>query len=247
MEETDSDPFAEVIILVADALFQPLSIPVIIGLIVMVVLILCSALISGAEVAFFSLGPAHFQSIRSEKHKNGESLMLLLEQPKRLLATILIANNFVNVAVIVLSTYIISVLFCLDNHPLLAFVLQVIGVTALLLIFGEIMPKILAATRPLRFALMMTLPFRFLIGFFYPLSTLLVKSSGIVDRRIIRKTQQISMSDLSQAIELTSDKDAKDEERKMLKGIVKFGEIDAKEIMKPRLDITAVDVSTRYH
>jgi len=247
LEETDSDPFAEVIILVADALFQPLSIPVIIGLIVMVVLILCSALISGAEVAFFSLGPAHFQSIRSEKHKNGESLMLLLEQPKRLLATILIANNFVNVAVIVLSTYIISVLFCLDNHPLLAFVLQVIGVTALLLIFGEIMPKILAATRPLRFALMMTLPFRFLIGFFYPLSTLLVKSSGIVDRRIIRKTQQISMSDLSQAIELTSDKDAKDEERKMLKGIVKFGEIDAKEIMKPRLDITAVDVSTKYH
>ncbi|MBE0639791.1 MAG: gliding motility-associated protein GldE [Bacteroidales bacterium] len=231
----------------ADVIFQPLSLPVVIGLVVMLILIFCSALISGAEVAFFSLGPSQVKTIRSEKLKNGESLLELLEQPKRLLATILIANNFVNVAVIVLSTFIISDLVYLDSNPVLAFLLQIIAVTALLLIFGEIMPKILAASRPLRFALIMTTPFKFLINFFYPLSTLLVKSSGIVDRRISRKNNQLSMSELSQAIELTSNDNSPVEERKILKGIVKFGEIEAKEIMKPRLDVTATDISITYH
>lgn len=247
MEDTDSDPYAKVLMVAADVIFQPLGFQVIIGLIVMLILILCSALISGAEVAFFSLGPSQIKTIRSDKLKNGEALLTLLEQPKRLLATILIANNFVNVAVIVLSTFIISELVYLDSNPIFAFILQIIVVTALLLIFGEIMPKILAASIPLRFALMMTSPFKYMVSLFYPFSTLLVKSSGIVDRRISRKNTHLSMSDLTQAIELTSNENSPAEERKILKGIVKFGEIDAKEIMKPRLDVTTVDISINYH
>ncbi len=246
MEDTDSDSFSEVLLMASGVLLQPLSMPVVVGLIVMVALIFCSALISGAEVAFFSLGNSHIKTIRAEKFKNGDNLLALLEHPKRLLATILIANNFVNVAVIILSTYIVSGLFYLNTNPIFAFAIQIIAVTALLLIFGEIMPKILAAAKPLRFALMMTSPFRLLTTIFYPFSTLLVKSTGIVDRRINKKSAQISMSDLSQAIELTSNDSSPAEERKILKGIVKFGEIEAKEIMKPRLDVTAVDVSVKY-
>lgn len=247
MEDTDSDPYAAILITTANAVFQPISYQVIIGLIVMLILLLCSAIISGSEVAFFSLGPSHLKAIRSEKMKNGEQLFALLEKPKQLLATILIANNFVNVATIILSTYIISDLIYLDSNPVLAFLLQIIAVTALLLIIGEIMPKIIAANKPLRIALMMTSPFRFLITLFYPFSTLLVRSSGIVDRRISRKNTQLSMSDLSQAIDLTADDNSPDEDRKILKGIVKFGDIEAKEIMKPRLDVSAVDISLRYH
>jgi len=246
LEDTDSDSYSEVLMMATGIMLQPLSMPVVAGLIVILILIFCSALISGAEVAFFSLGNSHIKTIRSEKLKNGENLLALLEHPKRLLATILIANNFVNVAIIILSTYIISGLFYLETNPLLAFVIQIIAVTAVLLIFGEIMPKILAASRPLRFALMMTSPFKFMITVFYPVSTLLIKSSGIVDRRLNKKSVQLSMSDLSQAIELTSNANSPAEERKILKGIVKFGEIEAKEIMKPRLDVTAVDVSMKY-
>lgn len=247
MEDTDIDSYAELLPVLAASFLQPIGFPVITGLLAMLVLIICSAMVSGAEIAFFSLGPAQIKTLRSEKPKGGDVLLKLLEHPKRLLATILIANNFINVAIIVLSTFIISNLFNLSVNPLLAFVIQVVAVTALLLILGEIMPKILAAFRPMKFALFMTPPFKYLISIFYPLSTILVKSSGIIDRRLNTKNQQLSMSDLSQAIELTSDENTPDEERKILKGIVKFGDIEAKEIMKPRLDVTAVEVDERYH
>lgn len=247
MEDTDIDSYVELLPVLAASFLQPVGIPVITGLLAMLVLIICSAMVSGAEIAFFSLGPTQIKTLRSEKPKGGEVLLGLLEHPKRLLATILIANNFINVAIIILSTFVISNLFNLSVNPLLAFLIQVVAVTALLLILGEIMPKILAAFRPMKFALFMTPPFKYLIGIFYPLSTILVKSSGIIDRRLNTKNQQLSMSDLSQAIELTSDENTPDEERKILKGIVKFGDIEAKEIMKPRLDVTAVEVDESYH
>jgi putative hemolysin len=247
LEDTDIDSYSEVLVIAGNAFLQPIGFPVILGFLVMLVLILCSALVSGAEIAFFSLGPSQIKLLRTEKPKGSDLLLKLLEQPKRLLATVLIANNFVNVAIIVLSTYIIANLFDLEINPYLAFFIQVIIVTALLLILGEIMPKILAAFIPMKFALFMTMPFKYLISIFYPLSTVLVKSSGIIDRRISKKGAQLSMSDLSQAIDLTSDENTPDDERKILKGIIKFGDIEAKEIMKPRLDVTAVNVNERYH
>lgn len=246
MEDTDIDSYADLLMIAAGAFIQPIGFPVIAGFLVMLVLIVCSALVSGAEIAFFSLGQPQVKTIRAEKPKNGEILIKLLEQPKRLLATILIANNFINVAIIILSTYIVANLFNLETNPLLAFLIQVIAVTSLLLVLGEIMPKILATFRPMKFALLMTSPFKYLIKIFYPLSSLLVKSSGIVDRRLNKKNAQLSMSDLSQAIELTSDANTPEDERKILKGIVKFGDIEAKEIMKPRLDVTAVNVEESY-
>jgi gliding motility-associated protein GldE len=122
----------------------------------------------------------------------------------------------------------------------------VVVITSLLLIFGEIMPKIYSAVNPVGFAKFMARPIRTMTRIFHPLSFLLVKSSNIIDKRISKKGIFLSMSELSEAIELTSDEDTPEEERKILKGIVKFSDIDVKEIMKPRVDVTAVDIATTY-
>jgi gliding motility-associated protein GldE len=212
----------------------------------MLLLVFVSALISGSEIAFFSLNPVQLKALKSEKNKVNNLILNLLERPKRLLATILIANNFVNVAIVILSTYIIAGTFNLNSHPLLAFTIQVVVVTSLLLIFGEIMPKIYSAVNPVSFAKLMARPIQVMIRVFYPLSILLVKSSNIIDKRIRKKGGYLSMSELSEAIDLTSDADTPEEERKILKGIVKFSDIDVKEIMKSRVDVTAVDISTSY-
>ncbi len=232
--------------IIGDAILKPLSFPVIIGLLVMLILIVFSALISGSEIAFFSLSPAQLNSIRSEKNKTNKLIISLLEIPKRLLATILIANNFVNVAIIILSTFILSNLLNLADYPALSFIIQVIIITSLILILGEIMPKIYSAFKPVKFAAFMVRPIKVLITIFYPLSSILVRSSNLIDKRLIKKGTQISMSELSEAIEITSDENTPEEERKILKGIVKFRDIDVKEIMKSRVDITAVNISTKY-
>jgi len=224
-----------------------MTLPIIIGFMAVIVLIACSAFISGSEIAYFSLTPTQIKSLRSKKGKINELILSLLEAPKQLLATILIANNFINVAIVILSTFIINGLFDLTAYPVLSFIIQVIVVTSFILILGEIMPKIYSAFNPVKVAMMMARPIKTLITIFYPLSSLLVKSSAIIDKRISRKGTQLSMSELSEAIELTSDENTPAEERKILKGIVKFSDTEAKEIMKSRVDVTAVDVLTSYH
>ncbi|MFW5705652.1 MAG: gliding motility-associated protein GldE [Bacteroidota bacterium] len=232
--------------MVAERFFLQPDIPVIIGLVAMLVLIACSALISGSEIAFFSLGPNQLNVLRATKSKSSQLIINLLDRPKRLLATILIANNFVNVAIVILSSYIISKLINLALYPLLSFLIQVVVVASLLLILGEIIPKIYSSYKPLKFAEMMARPLKTLISVFYPLSSLLVRSTTFIDKRMGRVSAQLSMSELSEAFELTSENGAPEEERKILKGIVKFGDIDTKEIMKSRVDVTAVDVATNY-
>jgi len=246
LEDVDIEPLSEVLFIVAATLLKPLTFPVVIGFVVMLVLLICSALISGAEIAFFSLNQNHTKTLRTKSSKTGNLIISLLEKPKRLLATILIANNFVNVSIVILSTFILNQLVYLDAYPWLAFTLQVIVITSLILILGEITPKIYSAYNPLIFASFMASPMRVLIFIFYPLSSVLVKSSSFIDKRISMKGSQLSMSELSEAIELTSDENTPDDDRKILKGIVRFGDIDCKEIMKSRVDVTAVDVSTSY-
>lgn len=246
-ENTDVDPLAGIFLFLSSIQFQPLSVKVIIAFFAFIILVICSALISGAEVAFFSLTPSQIQSIRSQRIRKNLHLLELLEQPKKLLATILISNNFINVAIVILSTYITANLLIIENNSFLVFFIQVILVTAILLIFGEIMPKMLAAHKSLRFSYLMSPAFRFLLILLHPLSQLLMRSSSFIDNRISRKNITISLDDLSHAVELTSDPTTPYEEKKILKGIVKFSDIEAKEIMKPRLDVTAVEISTRYH
>jgi len=228
------------------SVFQPVGSSVILGLAVMLLLLFFSAMISGSETAFFSLGPSEVEDMKRDDEAPSWKAALLLDHPKRLLATILIANNFVNVAIVILSTFITLRLFDFENHPLVGFVIQVVVITALILLFGEILPKVYATQRARPFAILMAPFMKNLIRVFYPLGTLLIRSTNLIDRGLVKRGQNLSMSDLSEAIDITSDEDTPESDRQMLKGIVKFGDIEVKEIMKSRIDVTAVDIGIDF-
>lgn len=246
MVGTDIEPYLSTVFSFLNLSINLLSSGTIISLIVMIFLLFCSAMISGSEIAFFSLSPSQLEHLNSDSSKKNKLIIQLFETPKRLLATILISNNFVNVAIVILSTFITNSLFSFSEYPIVTFIFQIIIVTSLILFFGEIIPKIYATQYPLKFANYMVKPIIILRSIFYPLSSLLVNSTNIIDKKIKRKGHNISMSELSKAIDITSDETTPEEEKKMLKGIVKFGDIDVKEIMKPRVDVTAIDTITKF-
>jgi gliding motility-associated protein GldE len=200
-----------------------------------------SGLISGAEVAFFSLKPQEINQIKNQNTKRGKIINQFLSKPKELLATILIANNFVNVGIIILASYISGSVFNFQGVEWLEFLIQVIIITFLLLLFGEVLPKVYANNNAIRFVNFISLPLSFLDKLFKPLSSLLVVSSKIIDRKLKTKGHQLSVDDLSNALELTSDENEDANEKKILEGIVKFGNTDVKQIMRSRIDVTAID------
>ncbi len=226
--------------------YKSFTIAVLIGLIVITGLLFLSAMVSGSEVAFFSLNPNHLQNLRINKSRRNQLILRLLEKPKRLLATILIANNFINVAIVIIAAYVSAELFDFSKFIVLGFIIEVIVVTSIILLAGEIMPKMYASQHADKFAGFMSKPMTLLIRLFYPLSSILVKSTNMIDRRLSKKGHNISMSELSDAIELTVDDSTREEEKKILKGIVKFGDIDVKEIMKSRVDVVALDINTPF-
>ena len=229
------------------SVLNPLTAGVIIAIASIIVLLLFSALISGSEIAFFSLGPSQVHELKSQETKAGKLILGLLETPKRLLATILISNNFINVAIVVISTYVTNSLFNFQEIAYwLAFLIQVVVITAIILFFGEILPKVYATQRNVQFALFMAPTLRFLLRAFYPVSSLLIRSTNLIDNSIGKKPYNISMSELSDAMELTTDHTTSEEEIKILQGIVKFGDTEVKEIMRSRMDVAAVQVSTNY-
>lgn len=246
MEDSDPEPYQQAFILVSDFLLQPFSFQVLLLFAGMGFMLLLSALISGSEVAFFSLTPTQLNDLRSKAGKVNQRVLQLLGSPKKLLATILIANNFANVSIIVLSTLITGRLVSPGISALTAFLLQVVVVTALILLFGEILPKMLAAHYTLKYARRVSGFMRTLTVIFHPLSLVMVHSTSFIDRRIKRKGHEVSLTELEAAIEITADKSTPEEERKILKGIVRFGDIEVKEIMKARIDVTAVDIRTPF-
>jgi len=227
--------------------FNELSLEAIISLAIIVLLLLSSAMVSGSEVAFFSLKTKHIDLIKDKKTSNSKRLLGLLERPKRLLATILIANNFLNIAIIILSTYVSRTLFDFSDYPILGFILQVIVITFIILLFAEVIPKIYAAQYPIRFAGFMTAPLVFCRKMFYPFSSLLVKSTNFIDKKLAKKNQTISMKDLSHALEIAADEKTSKDDKKILEGIVQFSNFYAREIMKPRLDVVSVDINTPFN
>lgn len=229
-----------------DAFIQPFSLTILVSLIVLLVLLFFSAMISGSEIGFFALTPQHLDKLRDSKSSVSKLKLKLLERPNRLLATILIANNFVNVAIVILSTFIASQWFNLASFPILTFVVQVVVITALILLFGEIIPKMYASVRPVHFSRSMAGVLNILVKVFYPLSSLLVRSTSFLDNRLARKGQGMSRSELSDAIELTAGEDTPEEGKKILKGIVKFGDIEVKEIMRSRVDVIALDSEAKF-
>lgn len=213
----------------------------IIALSIAALALLISGFISGSEIAFFSLTPAQLEEI--EDTPKGNALKKLISMPERLLATILIANNTVNVTIVILCNFALGPIF--QNMPeVLSFILQTVILTFLILLFGEILPKLYANSNELKWAKFATNGISFLTKLFKPLSSLLMCSSIIVNKVVTKKTQNISADELSQALEITDV--AAEEEKEMLEGILKFGDKTVEEIMTPRVDITDIDIDSTF-
>lgn len=246
LETIDPDPLPNLLSLFLDTLYKGFSLEIGFSLLALLLLIVGSAMVSGSETAFFSMTPGDLEKLRNGESKTGMLILKLREMPKKLLATILITNNFINVGIVILSTYIMAQMFNLDSNPVLAFIIQVVIVTSLILIFGEIVPKILANKQPVKVATLMAPSLKVLIAFFKPLSTILVSSTAIIDKKLVKKNHNITMSDLSEAIDIAVHEEGDVEDKSILKGIVTFGEKEASEIMRSRVDVTAIDYNITF-
>ena len=224
-----------------------LAFPELLGFGSILFLLFCSALISGAEIAFFSLTPADLEPEEGEQlSKSREIVSRLLDTPKRLLATILIANNLINIAIVLVFDAVATPFFEAIDPYWLKFLIEVGLVTFLILLFGEILPKVYASRNKLRFATSMAFPIQILFGLFTPLSRPMRNATVYLERRFSKQKLSISVDQLSQALELTSDEETTHDEQKILQGIVTFGATDTKNVMRPRLDIFALDIESSY-
>ena len=223
----------------------------VVSIAVLLLLLLFSALISGAEVAFFSLTPTDLEvDLDSKVSRKTKIVSFLLEKPKKLLATILVANNFINIAIVLLFDSLGQIWFA-GLHQVyfginIRFVIEVGVVTFLILLFGEILPKVYASRNSLSFATFMALPLKWLDVLCTPLSVPMQAITVSIQEKFGKQKANISVGQLSQALELTDQKETTTQEQKILKGIVTFGATDTKQVMKNRMDIFALDKKLPY-
>ena len=216
-------------------------------LFIMFILLCLSALLSGSEVALFSLTSSQKEFLKTENSSVSKRILKLLEKPKTLLATILIANNFINVAIVMLSTYLLNSVFNPDLiNSTSQFLIQVVAITLIILIFGEVMPKIYANNNNMVFSKFMSLPILILSIVFKPISNFLISSTSLIDKRIEKKSNPLAAEELEHALDLAKDSVENEEEKKLLEGIVKFGNTDVKQIMTPRTDVMAFENNLKY-
>lgn len=214
---------------------------VILGIISLVLLML-SAMASGSEVAFFSLKRADIADLESRSDASSRRVIDLLDNPDRLLATILVTNNMINICLVIVTTQIIDALFIFTG--IWDFIFKTIVVTFLLLLFGEIMPKVFTQGNPVRMARFFSLPLKVFRWLVYPLAFILVRTSRRVSR-LATKNAEISIEELADAVDLTET--GSEEEQKMLSGIVNFGQTEVVEIMHSRVDITGLEFEADYN
>jgi len=217
-------------------------------------LLICSALISGAEVAFFSLSTTELNLCKESKDKRLNLIEELMADPQKVLATILVTNNFVNILIVLLFAslgdyYFQSITTIFDLYLVelsLRFLLEVVLITLLILLFGEVIPKVYASRNALRFSKFMAPMLRFLEKVSYLITQPMMSMSGIIERRLGSAQNDLSVEKLSQALELTSDGATTENEQKILEGIVSFGNTETVEVMKPRIDIVAINENAEY-
>jgi len=224
-------------------------IPIIVSISILLLLLFLSALVSGSEVAFFSLKPVDIEEIEKDAGDRAKTTISLLEKPKRLLATILIANNFINVSIIIIAAYLSTMLFPPESVSAgWKLFIDIVAITFIILLFGEVIPKVYASRNGKKMALLMGIPLS-KIGKAFPINLLvigLVKGTSVLSNLGKKKSVSVSSDDLEQAIELTKELEGKEDEHKILEGIVKFGKTDVKQIMKSRVDVVAFDVNDSY-
>ncbi len=232
--------------LILRAIIASISLNVSLGLLAIIILLICSGLISSSEAAFFGLSASQIEKIKSSNEIYFRRASILLDKPDFLLATILIANNFINVAIVLISVYVTNLLVDVQEYPLATFIIQSVVVTLIILFFAEISPKIYSTHKKESIIRIMATPLFILEQAFKPISIFLVKSTGIVDRRLKKREEDISLKDISEAINITETTSDKHDEARMYKGIVNFGNIQVREIMVPRVDAVAVNDNTPY-
>ncbi len=206
-----------------------------------------SAIIAGAETAYFSLSGKDINYLKTKEKASARIASQLLEHPKMLLATILVANNFINIAIVISTNFLVTSLLSPDINRIVAFLIQVVSVTFLLVLFGEVLPKVYATQNNLRMALFSAGFIRGLMGIFRPISRTLVNSTNFIESRMGPKSNKnISNEDFEHAIELTVGHTATREEVNIFKGILKFGNISAKQVMRTRMDVSALDYDLTF-
>ncbi|MFL1894658.1 gliding motility-associated protein GldE [Aquimarina sp. 2-A2] len=222
-----------------------------INILILLILLVFSALISGSEVALFSLTPSDLREEEKVPEKDLKILLRLLSKPKKLLATILVANNFINIAIVLLfdslgEVYLKDIDYLLFDYVNLRFLIEVVVVTFMILLFGEILPKIYASRNKIKFSRVMARPLRVLDWLLSPLSSPMRQITIGIHERLGKQKSNLSVDQLSQALELTSDTDTTSEEKKILEGIVNFGNTDTKQVMRPRMDVFALNQAAEF-
>lgn len=219
---------------------------VIIAAVLAAILLFISGFASGSEIAFFSLTPSDLNELDPEKSTIDRNIQMLREDSERTLATILISNNFVNVTIIMLCNYVFASVFQFDeNAKWLEFLCITVLLTFLLLLFGEIMPKVYSRQAPLKFCRRVVGGILFARKLFWPIENILIRSGNIAERVVQKESRQLSVDDLEQALELTDKEELKDEQS-ILQGIIRFGDETAKEVMTSRQDIVDLDIKAPF-
>ncbi len=236
----DPEPTFLTILLSADVLSKALSIAL------LFLLLLMSALISGAEVAFFSLSKIDLDRASESRSSKKKAVVSLLERPKRLLATILVSNNFVNILIVLIFAYIGDFLFAEITSELLKFLIEVVLVTFLILLFGEVLPKLYASRNSMKFAVIMVYPIKILVSLLSFISFPLLGLTNIIENNLGKQKSSLSVEKLSQALGLTSNETTTKDDQKILQGIVSFGNTETGQIMTPRIDIFAISKDESY-
>jgi putative hemolysin len=213
---------------------------------ILVILLIGSALASGSEVAFFSLRNEEIASIQESEPKRGRQVAKLLANPKKLLSTILILNNLINIGMVTLTTFVVWSLFGMNTTGIVVILVQTVGITFAIVFFGEIVPKVYANQARIPFALTLAPVLSFFSSILQPISWFLMAFSNLIEKRVEQKGYSLSVDELNQALELTTE-DTPEEEKDILKGIVNFGTLTVKQVMRSRMDITAVDTDIDFH
>ncbi|MEO8590218.1 MAG: gliding motility-associated protein GldE [Flavobacteriales bacterium] len=230
------------------ALLAPLDPLMITVLVVTCILLVVTGAMAATEVALFSLSPTQLRDLKERGGSSGQRVLELLAKPRRLLATILITTNFLNIGVIILATFAMNTLLGPSGWPAyVVFSVRVFILTFVILLLGEVLPKVYATANAMRVAQMMAGPLLLLRWFFRPLSETLVRSTTFIEKRFRkRSTQHISVDALGHALELTKDASTTAEEQRILRGIVKFGNFEVRQIMRPRTEVVAFDAEWSF-
>jgi len=241
LESSEGDTNITALLLqIPSGTFSPTNATILI--IAILILLLTSAVIAGAETAFFSLSVKDINYLKTKEKTNARIASQLLEHPKMLLASILVANNFTNIAIVISTNFLVTSLLSHDINRIISFLIQVVCVTFLLVLFGEVLPKVYATQNNLRMALFSAPFIKVLMTIFKPISRTLVNSTNFIEGKMGSKnSKNISNEDFEHAIELTVGHTATREEVNIFKGILKFGNISAKQVMRTRLDVSAID------